>query len=95
MKNKILEENPEFTKVSSKGQLVIPKGIRDNLHIKEGDIFATTVAYDLIILKKMKDKLLEEDLMILKEVKEAWHEIETGKAKTMEAEDFLKEIEEW
>ncbi len=32
---------------------------------------------------------------LLKEVEEAWQEIETGKCRTMKKEDFLKEIKKW
>jgi len=39
--------------------------------------------------------LLEEDLLILKEVEEAWNEIETGKFKKMKKEEFLKELDKW
>ncbi|MBU2633659.1 MAG: AbrB/MazE/SpoVT family DNA-binding domain-containing protein [Nanoarchaeota archaeon] len=95
MKNKLLEQVPEMTRVSSKGQLVIPKEIREDLHIKEGDIFATTSAKNLIILKRIKNPIMKEDLLILKEVEEAWKEIETGRSKTMEKEEFLKEIKKW
>lgn len=96
MKNEILKQIPEFTRVSSKGQLVIPQDIRRDLHIKEGDVFATTSAHNgLIIMKRIKDPIMREDLMILKEVEEAWKEIETGRSKTMSKEDFLKEIKKW
>ncbi len=96
MKQKIIEHLPEFTRVSSKGQLVIPGDIRKELKIKEGDVFATMCHENgLIILKKMENPLLEEDLMILKEVEEAWTEIETGKFKKMKKEEFLKELDKW
>jgi AbrB family looped-hinge helix DNA binding protein len=96
MKNKLLEHVPELTRISSKGQLVIPKELRKDLHIKEGDVFATTSAnHDLIILKKIKNPIMKEDLIILKETEEAWKEIESGKSKTMKKEDFLKQIKKW
>lgn len=95
MKNKILEQDMEFTRMSSKGQIVIPKEIRENLRIKEGDLFAATADNDLIILKKMKYKALKEDLMLLREAKKGWDEIEQGKSKTMDEEEFFKEIEKW
>ena len=95
MKNNLLKNIPELTRVSSKGQLVIPKDIRENLHIKEGDVFATTSTDSLIILKRIKNPIMKEDLIILKEVEEAWKEIETGKCKTMEKEKFIEEIKKW
>jgi len=95
MKNNLLKNIPELTRVSSKGQLVIPKDIRENLHIKEGDVFATTSTDSLIILKRIKNPIMKEDLIILKEVEEAWKEIEAGKCKTMEKEKFIEEIKKW
>jgi len=95
MKNKLLKQVPELTRVSSKGQLVIPNDIRKDLKIKEGDIFATTSSHDLIILKKIKNLIMKEDLIILKEIEEAWKEIEQGKFRTLEKEAFLKEIKKW
>ncbi len=96
MKNRLLEQIPELTMVSSKGQLVIPGDIRKHLKIREGDVFATTSAdNDLIILKKIKNPLMREDLVILKEIEAAWREIEQGRSKTMEKEEFLKEIKKW
>lgn len=87
---------PELTRISSKGQLVIPNNIRRSLKIKEGDVFATTSSnHDLIILKKIKNPIMKEDLIILKEIEEAWREIEEGKSKTMEKDEFLEELNKW
>jgi len=96
MKGKLLEQIPELTRISSKGQLVIPNEIRRNLNIREGDVFATSSSdHDLIILKKIKNPIMKEDLIILKEIEEAWKEIEQGRSKTMKKEDFLEEIKKW
>jgi len=43
-----------LTKMSSKGQIVIPKTVRDDLDIQEGDVFAVFGRYDSIILKRIK-----------------------------------------
>ncbi len=95
MENKILE-NQEITRISSKGQLVIPNNIRKELHIKEGDIFATSsIDNNLIILKKIKDSILKEELVMLKEIREAWKEIDSGKCKTMDEKEFFEEIKKW
>lgn len=42
-----------ITRISSKGQIVIPKNIRDHMKIKEGDIFAIIGGDDSILLKKV------------------------------------------
>ncbi len=43
----------ELTKLSSKGQVVIPQNVRDELHLKEGETFAVMGKEDTIILKKV------------------------------------------
>ena len=43
----------EFTKASSKGQVVIPQAIREKLGISEGTPFAVWSKGDEILLKKM------------------------------------------
>ncbi|MBS3165535.1 AbrB/MazE/SpoVT family DNA-binding domain-containing protein [Candidatus Woesearchaeota archaeon] len=55
----------EITSLSSRGQVVIPQGIRDRLHLFEGEKFVIIGEEDTIILKKLEvpsfkgfDKLL-------------------------------------
>jgi len=84
----------ELTKVSSRGQVVIPQRVRERLRIKEGETLAVSAENDLVVLKKISNPL-EEDLETLKEIKEAWKEIEAGKYKKLTSEEFLKEIEKW
>ncbi len=43
----------EFTKMSSKGQLVIPQRIRSSLQLSTGTPFAVTTNNDTIVLKKV------------------------------------------
>jgi AbrB family looped-hinge helix DNA binding protein len=42
--------------ITKKGQVTIPKPLRDNLHIKEGDSLVFELKGDMLILKKMKRK---------------------------------------
>ncbi len=84
----------ELTKVSSRGQVVIPQKVREKLRIIEGETLAVSVEGDLVVLKKVSNPL-EEDLETIQDIKEAWEEIESGKYKRLSGEDFLKEIEKW
>ena len=56
--------NVETTKMSSKGQIVIPREIRDEMHAKSGTIFAIVGGKDTIVLKRIetpsKEKLISE-----------------------------------
>ncbi len=96
MKRKIFEEVPELVKLSSKGQLVIPFNIRKNRDLKEGSVFAiSSPKDDVLILKKISNPLLKEDLELLKDVEEAWKEIKTGKYRESTKEKFLRDLESW
>ncbi len=84
----------ELTRMSSKGQVVIPLALRKRLAIKDGEMLAVSTKDDILVLKKVQNPL-EDDLKTLDEIKEAWKEIEAGKYKKLASEDFLKEIAQW
>jgi len=44
----------DVTKISSKGQVVIPKPIRESLNLREGDKLIAYARGDLIIFKRLK-----------------------------------------
>lgn len=85
-----------FTAISSKGQIVIPKAIRTMFNTKEGDLFAaTTVGEDMIVLKRVHSSLTEEEQETLRKVDAAWKEIESGHYKSYSKETFLKHLKKW
>ena len=87
---------PNFTSISSKGQLVIPKSMRTALGLKEGDTFAANIINnDLIVLKKISISLTDEDLKSLQRIQTAWNEIDSGRGKRMSKDAFLKELHKW
>lgn len=89
------EELFELTKVSSKGQLVLPKDVRRELDIKKGTLFALTTKGKLIMLMKIEKPILKEDLITLKNIEKAWREIESGRFKKASRDDFFKELAKW
>lgn len=84
-----------ITKISSKGQIVIPQDMREGL--SEGEKLIVIKNGQQIILKKMDDfdKNLEEDLEFAKRTEEAWKSYDRGEFISMDADDFLKEIKKW
>lgn len=52
----------ELTKISTKGQVVIPKEIREALGIKESDTIQVEKVGDLIVLKKVELQSLAKEL---------------------------------
>jgi len=85
----------ELTKISSKGQVVIPQEIREKLGLTEGETLVVSVKDGLIVLKKIEGALTEDDLNTLIEIKDAWQEIESGKCKKMKSDEVLREISKW
>jgi len=59
----------EIAKISSKGQIVIPLKIRDELRINEGSIVAVEKMNDLVIIKKIDTNLVEQFKRSLADVK--------------------------
>ena len=84
-----------ITKISSKGQVVIPAEMREGLN--EGDKLVIIKNKKQLIMKKAKDldKNLAKDLEFAKRTEEAWKSYERGEFKSMNAKDFLKELEKW
>jgi AbrB family looped-hinge helix DNA binding protein len=85
----------EITKMSSKGQVVIPSEIREKLLLREGQAMSVSVQDGLIFLKRI-DEPTRHDLETLKEIRAAWGEIESGDYKRFKDEkDFFEELDKW
>ncbi len=84
-----------ITKMSSKGQVVIPTEMRND--ISEGEKLFIIKNKEQLILKKTKDldKALKEDIEFARRTEEALKKYEKGEFKTMDSEEFLKELEKW
>ena len=57
-----------LVKLSSKGQLVLPKKFRENLHLKSGDQFHAQIMNGQIVLKPVKFSAIERLHGILAEI---------------------------
>ena len=84
-----------ITKMSSKGQVVIPLEMRGD--IKEGEKLVLIKNKNQIIMKKASkmDKNLAEDLEFARRTEEAYRRYEKGEFKEMDMDDFLKEAKKW
>jgi AbrB family looped-hinge helix DNA binding protein len=84
-----------ITKLSSKGQIVIPSEMRGNF--SEGEKLVIIKNGKQLILKKVSDigKNFEEDITFAKRTEEALIMYEKGHYKAMDARDFANEIEKW
>jgi len=81
-----------ITKMSSKGQVVIPAEMRKG--INEGEKLVIIQNKDQIIMKKaskLKENLIE-DLEFARRTEEAWKRYEKGEFVSMPADKFLKEL---
>ena len=84
-----------ITKMSSKGQIVIPLEMREN--IKEGEKLVLIKNKNQIIMKKASemDKSLAEDLEFARRTEEAYKRYEKGEFISMPADKFLEELKKW
>ncbi len=82
----------EITKLSTKGQIVIPEEIREGINV--GTPFIVTKKDNLIILK-IVGGLTKEEIDEMKELDKIWKEIDAGKGITLNKEKFLKEMNAW
>jgi AbrB family looped-hinge helix DNA binding protein len=64
----------EITKISSKGQVVIPLKIRDELGIQEGSVIAIEKVNDVVMIKKI-------DMDLKKQFKKSLEDLKLGKIK--------------
>lgn len=85
----------DITRISSKGQIVIPKEMRKGW--EEGDKLVVIKNGDQIILKKTKDfnKNIEEDLKFANRTEEAYKRIEAGEYVSIDSENLFEEMKKW
>lgn len=85
----------QITKISSKGQIVIPQEMRKGF--QEGEKFVVIKAGKQLILKSVLDfdENIEEDLEFARRTDEALERYEKGKFKSMSSEEFLHELDKW
>lgn len=82
----------EITKLSTKGQIVIPESIRKDIVV--GTPFTITKKGDIIVLKKVEG-LTKEEMEEMKELNNIWKEIDSGKCESYTTEEFFKKMKEW
>ena len=64
----------EITKISSKGQIVIPRKMRNELNLNEGSVLGVEKMKDMIVLKKI-------DMDLLSQVKRSLEDVKHGRIK--------------
>ena len=84
-----------ITKMSSKGQVVIPTEMRQG--ISEGEKILIIQNDKQLIMKKASDldKNVTEDIAFARKTEEAWKRIEEGKGIKMDFDDFVDEMKKW
>ena len=84
-----------LTKMSSKGQVVIPAGLREDL--KEGENLMIIKDNKQLIMKRVNelDKNFREYLEFAKRTEAAWEKYEKGEFKSSTAKEFLKDLKKW
>ena len=85
----------EITKLSSKGQIVIPSSMRKGFN--KGERIILIKANDKIILKKASkmDEQFSEDIEFAKRTEEAKKRIEAGKYLSVDSKNLVEEMMRW
>lgn len=88
-------DNIGITRMSSKGQIVIPSDMRKNF--KKGEKLLLIQGDGKLILKKASnaDENFSEDLEFARRTEEAWKQISTGKYISVDSENLVKEMKKW
>ena len=81
-----------IAKVSTKGQIVIPSGMRKD--INTGDEFLIVKEGDRIVLKSMGGiaEDLKEDLIFAQKIEKSWQDHDKGKFVKKSKKDFLEDL---
>ncbi len=87
-----LRKKIEITRMSSKGQVVIPLSLRKKLKLDAGTPLAIDATKRLIVMKPITSPIDEEEL---RNVERAWAKIERGEYKEAGAKEFIKGLRKW
>ncbi len=84
-----------ITRMSSKGQIVIPSGMRKG--IQNGEKLMIIQNEDRFIMKKVSklDENLLDEIEFANRTQKALKRYEKGKFKTADSKDFLDDLEKW
>ena len=87
--------NINLTRISSKGQVVIPSDMREDF--KEGEELFIIKDEDRIVLTRASkiSEQMREDLDFAKRTDEALKRIESGNCNKMNFDDFIDEMKRW
>ncbi len=81
-----------LTRLSSKGQVVIPSDLRKKLNIQSGEYFAVTTVGKMLVLKKMTGKITAAEVKTLEKLSEAWNDLELGRYKKVTLDELMREL---
>ena len=88
-------EGISITTMSSKGQVVIPLGMRGNM--QEGESLIVIKNNNQIILKKASDfsENVKEDLEFARRTEEAFRRVDNGEFVKANSENLFEEMDKW
>ena len=82
----------EITKLSTKGQIVIPENLRGSFEV--GTPFMVSKQGNLIVLKRMNG-LTKAEIDEMKELDKIWKEIDEGKCDSYSVDEFFNTMKKW
>ncbi len=86
-----MKKYPKVVQCDGRGQIVIPKEVRQRLGVNEGSgFYMYTVHEEGILLKKIPEGYLHENDPVLKEIKEKANKLEIDSSNIKVTEDNYK-----
>jgi AbrB family looped-hinge helix DNA binding protein len=90
-----MKRYPKIVQCDSRGQIVIPKDIRRDLHVDEGTGFwMYSITDEGILLKKINDLPLDQNQTILDEIDEKADKLKIKKSNLKKSVDKYKKTKE-
>ena len=83
----------EITKMSKNGQIVIPSGVRKAANITPSTQFLVLTERNNLILKRIDEKEIIEDIALAKKIERSEREFKEGKGIELDSEMSVEEMD--
>jgi len=86
-----------IVKLSSKGQLVLPTEMKNNLRLSKGSKIILIQQGNALVMKSVDNisHNLEDEILDMALASKGWEQLESKKSKKVSKVKFLKELDSW
>ena len=91
-KTQLVDREFQFKKIGLKGEVVVPKHLRREIGLNAGNLVRIMKLDDMLIIKKVHDKLSEKEAILINELEKAQKSIRKGRYKSYSKEEYIKKL---